>query len=426
MSIWSSLWTGTSGLQAHGEAISVVGDNIANVSTIGYKGSRAGFDDVVADVAANGQRLGQGVTMRGPEVSYVQGSLQQTGRPFDLAVRGRGFFITQGSHRGEDGYYYTRDGRFFLDNEGRLVNPEGLRVQGYMANPAGQIATAMTDLTMGGESPPSATANLTMTVNLDASGAVPPPWNPLNAGQTSNFATSMTVYDSIGGAHRVDVFFRKNGVGSWDWHALVDGSEITGGVKGTPVEIANGALTFTNTGALNTQVTNFSAANFVNAQPGQSIAFSFGDPIAGGGTGLAGSTQFAGASDITAISQDGFSAGMLVDVSVADDGTINGRFSNGQSRKMARLALAQFRSEQGLQRAGDQLFTATNASGEVLIGPAGSGGTGSVAGGSLETSNVDLGNELVTLIAYQRAFSANAKTVSTADEMLVELANLKR
>jgi len=207
---------------------------------------------------------------------------------------------------------------------------------------------------------------------------------------------------------------------------MADGGELNGGTPGVATEIASGNLSFNTDGALDTEAVATSNADFLGATPGQAIAFDFGDAIADGGTGLAGTTQFAGPSTVNAAVQDGFGFGSLVDVAVNENGTIEGMFSNGQRRPVARVALATFASEDGLQRAGGQLFRESVASGQALVDAAATGARGSISGGSLEASNVDLTNELVTLIAYQRAFQANVKTVNTADEMLQEVANLKR
>lgn len=427
MSIWTALRTGSSGLQAHGRAISTVGDNIANVSTVGFKAARSNFQDVLGGTAPNGQRLGSGVRLGGVDADFGQGSLQQTGGKLDLAIHGNGFFMVKGSHGGMDGVYFTRDGQFHLDAGGHIVNASGLRVQGYTVDSTGHVSTTVGDLRIGGQSPPQSTTQLAMKVNLDSSSTTPvDAWDPVDPEGTTNFATSVTVFDSLGGHHRVNMYFRHNGGGIWEWHAMVDGGEVDGGVEGELTEFASGELTFDPNGALDSQTTLASQVDFINAAPGQEITFDFGDAIADGGSGLGGSTQFAGPSGVTGIFQDGFASGELVDILTADDGTITGLFSNGQSRAIAQVALANFQSEGGLRRAGNQLYRETPNSGEALVGAAASGVRGAIAGGSLEGSNVDLGNELVTLIAYQRAFQANARTISTADEMLAEVANLKR
>ncbi|TMQ08726.1 MAG: flagellar hook protein FlgE [Deltaproteobacteria bacterium] len=426
MSITNSLYIGISGLQAHGDAISVVGDNIANASTVGYKRDRASFSDMLGG-ELDAQRLGGGVRLSGTQTMWDQGTVTQTGNPLDLAIRGGGLFMVKGSHGGQTGQYYTRDGRFHLDAQGFVVNPQGLRLQGFAIDAAGTRALSAGDLPLGArQSPPVATANAAMSLNLDANAAVPPPWDPANPNTTSNYATSTTVYDSLGAAHHVEVYFRSQGAGAWEFHAMVDGGELAGGTKGTLTEIANGTLAFNSAGALQQQTVAASSADFVNATPAQVINFTFGDDIASGGTGLAGTTQFAGASSVNGLDIDGRSPGKLTDIVISDDGKIRGVFDNGDKIELAQVALADFANEQGLERTGDGLVTETAASGKPLIDVPGTGARGSVSSGALESSNVDLGNELVTLIAYQRAFQANAKTVTTADEMMNDVNNLKR
>ena len=415
MSIFTTLLTGTSGLSAHGDAIDVVGDNIANVSTIGFKESRAQFSDVIGGQFANGQSQGQGVRMNGSETLFGQGAMQSTGRALDLGINGNGFFVVAGKYAGQQGQFYSRDGRIALDNSGTLVNAEGLKLQGYTIDPTGKMSAAAGDLVVGGQSAPNATTKASMQLNLDSTSVVPAAFNPANPSGTSNYSTSMTVYDSLGAPHRADVYFRNQGGGGWEWHAMVDGGELTGGTPGTPTEIATGTLTFDTAGNMTASATTSSSASFVGATANQAIAFDF-----------TGTSAYASASTVNALSQDGYGAGSLSDLAISSDGTITGKFSNGQSRDIARVALADFASDQGLHRVGSQLFSATDKSGAALVDAASTGGRGSISSGSLETSNVDLASELVTLIAYQRAFSANSKTVQTADEMLQEVSNLKR
>ncbi|MFH0899330.1 MAG: flagellar hook protein FlgE [Pseudomonadota bacterium] len=432
MAISSSLYTAASGLQSHGDGISIVGDNIANVSTIGFKASRAVFSDVLGGTGPNGTRMGSGVRLGGLITDLKQGTFLTTGGSLDLAISGSGFFVMRNNSAA---HFYTRDGRFHLDNTGHLVNSNGLRVQGYPISPEGLAAVAPTDLLLGGaQNPPNPTSRLDVGVNLDSMAT--PPANPWPAppfsdsvllNDASNFASSITVYDSLGAHHRLDVYFRKTGANSWEWHTLAAASEVSApaALPGAVLtEIGNGTLTFNPDGSLNSAVGSIDVT-FGSANP-QSITPSFGDPTAGGGTGFAGTTQFAGASDINAIDQDGFASGALSELSVDEDGVILGRFSNARERPIARLALATFQCEQALRRAGDALFVGSVESGQPLIVPANEGGRGMICAGNLEASNVDMGNELVTLIAYQRAFQANVRTITTADEMLTELAHLKR
>ena len=425
MSITNSLFIGISGLQAHGDAIGVVGDNIANASTIGYKRNRAEFSDMLGG-ELDSQRLGGGVRLAGTQTMWDQGAVTQTGNPLDLAIRGGGLFVVKGSHGGQTAQYYTRDGRFQLDKQGFVTNQQGLKLQGFLIDSAGNRALSPTDLPLGShESPPVATTKSTMTLNLDATAVPPAAFDPLNPDATSNYATSETVYDSLGAAHHVEVFFRAQAAGAWEYHAMVDGGDLAGGVKGTLTEIGSGTLTFNTDSALQSQTTT-SSANFAGATPAQVINFNFGDDIASGGTGMNGTTQSAGQSAVSGLDVDGRAAGKLTDIAISDDGKIRGVFDNGDKIELAQVALADFANEEGLERTGDGLVVETETSGKPLIDVPGTGARGAVSAGALESSNVDLSTELVTLIAFQRAFQANAKTVTTADEMLQDVNNLKR
>jgi flagellar hook protein FlgE len=296
-----------------------------------------------------------------------------------------------------------------------------MQPDGTMGSQVGNLMVA------GGTIPANPSTAVDMSIQLDSNAVSPAAWDPTDPEGTSNFSTSVTTYDSLGNAHETSVYFRKSGANAWEWHAMVDGGELTGGAAGSPTEIATGTLGFTAGGALDVETPGAASADFLGAQAGQALAGDFGDAITtDGGTGLSGTTQFAGASSVAGVDQDGYAPGTLVDVSVADDGTITGVFSNGQSRPVAQVALAHFASDAGLRRAGSQLFSQTRDSGQAVLGAPGTGGAGSISASSLESSNVDLGTELVTLIAYQRAFQASARTITTADEMLAEVANLKR
>jgi flagellar hook protein FlgE len=426
MSITNSLYIGISGLMAHGDAISVVGDNIANTSTVGFKRARASFSDLLGG-ELGAQRLGGGVRLGGTQTMWDQGAITQTGNPLDVAISGGGMFVVKGNHGGQAGEFYTRDGRFQLDNQGFMVDPRGLRLQGYSMDATGTRATSPGDLPLGArQSPPVATTTANMTLNLDANATPPAAFDPANPNATSNYATSATVYDSLGKAHRVEVYFRSSGSGAWEWHAMADGGELVGGTPGTQTEIASGTMTFDATGKLASQATIASSASFIGATPNQAVTFDFGDDLASGGTGLAGTTQFSGPSAVTAVDVDGRGFGNLTDLVINDDGTVEGVYDNGDRIALAQLALADFANQEGLSRVGDGLMSATASSGSALVDVAGSGARGSLVSGALEASNVDLGTELVTLIAYQRAFQANAKTVTTADEMMSDVTNLKR
>ncbi len=432
MSIIRSMTTGASGLRAHGEALGVVSDNIANVSTVGYKRSRAVFEDVLGRSVAGAQSIpmgGAGARVAHVEQMWAQGALLATGAPTDLAVSGDGFFVVRGNVEGVDGNFYTRAGQMHVDSDGYLVNPDGLHLQGYPADDRGVLAGSIGDLRVRpGAIPAAPTATVDVATNLDARTVTRGPFDPLDPGGTSDFSTTVTVYDSLGAAHDVTVYFQRTGPGQWGWHAMVDGGEVTGGTPGTPFQGASGTLAFTTDGELDVET---SAApgtwNFVGATAGQAIAFDFGTSITtDGGTGLDGATQFADDSSVSALRQDGFAAGEVAGIAVGQDGTITGVFTNGQRRTLGQVALATFESERGLARTGHNLWSATDASGEALVGAAASGRRGAIVSGALEGSNVDLASEFVDLIAYQRGFQASSRIITTADEMYQEVVALKR
>ncbi len=429
MSILRAMYTGVTGINAEGDALGVIGDNIANVNTIGFKQQRGLFEDVLGHSIATSDGAGSGVRMSDVQQMFTQGSLSSTGVSTDLALSGDGFFVVHGSVDGLPGNYYTRAGQTQIDREGHLVTGSGMQVQGYAAQAGGAFATSLTTLKLPTSAlPPLPTANLAITANLDASAAVPAgAWDQSTPGATSNFSTSISVYDSLGQSHTANVYFAKTAAGSWDYHALVDGADMAGGTAGTPIEIGSGTLAFSPSGALDSVTTNVPfAPSFVGAQPSQAMTLSLGTPTSTGGSGLDGITQFATPSSVSAQSQDGYGSGDLSGIAIDGGGVVRGIYSNGQKVAVGQLAIAKFRSNEGLGRAGQGLFTATRDSGEASIGVSGTGGRAAVSAGTLEQSNVDLAQQFVDLISHQRSFQANSKTITTADEMLQELVNLKR
>lgn len=433
MSLLSSMYTGITGLQSNGLAISIIGDNIANVNTVGFKASRGNFEDMLKQtllgVHSSSSQIGGGSRLTNVQQLFTQGSLLNTGQATDMAVAGDGFFVLNGTYNGVEGNFYSRAGQFNLDKDGFMVNPSGLRLQGYMIGDDGEMSTTVTDLNITGRNvPPRATTEMDIIANLNSDETViTAPWDVADPGATSNFSTSVTVYDSLGNSHQVEIYFRKTADNAWDWHAVVDGGDLAGGTEGVPTEIGDGSLTFTTDGELDTETTNSNSADFLGATAGQTIDYDFGDSITTeGGTGLAGSTQFAGSSSVNFQSQDGYATGTLQNISVTPDGTIAGGFSNGEVRDIAQLALATFQSNVGLDRSGGNLFSETAASGDPLVGAANTGSRGSVAGFSLEQSNVDLAEQFVHLISSQRGFQANSKIITTSDMLLGEVVNLKR
>jgi flagellar hook protein FlgE len=433
MSLLTSLYTGASGLDASSEELSVIGDNISNANTVGFKASRADFSDALAqnligNTPSGAGQIGLGTNMEVVQKILTEGSLSTTGNATDLAIQGQGFFQVKGSASGVDGTYYTRDGQFTLDNSGYLVNQAGLRVQGYTANAVGVITpTAVGDLQVGeASSAPLATTTLTVNANLQSDAVVPAlPFDPLNASATSNFSTSTTVYDSLGASHQVDIYFSKTAAGAWNYNALTDGGGLTAGVAGTPTQIANGTMTFNTQGAMTAQTT-VSAFNPLGSVDPQALTFNFGTSIAAGGTGLNGITQFAAPSATSFLNQDGYASGQLTGVSVDSTGDVTGAFTNGQSRVLGQVAVANFKASDQLSRIGGNLFASTPGAGPATVGQPGTADRGAIVAGSLEQSNVDLSDEFVRMIAAQRDFQANAKTLTTSDQLLQTLMSVKQ
>ncbi len=427
MSIMTAMYSGVSGIAAEGQALGVVGDNIANSNTIGFKQQRALFRDVLGRTVGSGIRTGgSGVEVADVQQMFVQGTLVSTGVSTDMALSGDGFFVVQGSVGGQTGQYYSRAGNFRLDKDGKLVTPEGLKTMGYAAQADGTMSAALTELEVSTSAlPPRVTSTMKITANLDA-GATATTWNAADPGGTSNFSTSMTVYDSLGNAHAVDAYFCKTADNAWDYHLLTASDGITAGTAGTQ-EIGSGALAFDTDGALNTFTEAVPVSVTFAGASAQTIAMDFGSQKSvSPGTGLDGFTQFGAKSNVSDQSQNGYASGGLSGISVDGQGVLMGTYTNGQKIAVGQLAIARFRSNDGLERGGQNLWSSSNSSGAPALGTAGAGGRGAVSGGALEQSNVDIAQQFVEMISHQRAFQASSKTIQTADQMLQEVVNLKR
>jgi flagellar hook protein FlgE len=415
--------SGVSGLLAEQQALGVVGDNIANVNTVGYKAERAIFEDVLGHSILAGTSSGlpgAGVAIGAIKQNYSQGSLNTTGVSTDVALSGDGFFVASGSVDGITGNFYTRAGQFTLDKDGYLVNPSALKIQGYAANGDGTYSASLSSIQAPTSSiQPRATTGATVTANLDGNATVPTnAWGDTNStfASQSNFSTTQTVYDTLGNSHTMDLYFVNTGTGSWDWHAVMDGADTA----------STGSLTFGTNGALNSSTGTTVTYAPTGADP-MSIALNFGTAVAAGEQPVAGSmTGFSSSSNVSSQSQDGYTSGDFSGISIDGQGVVMGLYTNGQKIAISQMGVAKFRSNDGLGRAGESLWIDTRESGPAAMGTAASGGRGSVSAGSVESSNVDLATEFVSLIQHQRSFSANSKTITTADEMLQELINIKR
>jgi flagellar hook protein FlgE len=423
----SSMYTGISGLDAYSQAMSVIGNNIANVNTVGFKASRISFEDILSQslVGATGQmQIGRGVQVASVQRLFAQSTFQTTSSPTDLAIDGDGFFMVE-----QDGLtYYTRAGEFYLDENGVLINHRDYALQGWTLDANGNINGNIQDVNLSSiSSAPQATTQVEMDVNLDVNEPLPTlPWDTADPLGTSNYTAPITVYDAMGNGHLVNVYFRKVDNNTWDWHAVVDQGELEGGTAGINQEVAGGSLDFTD-GRLQTETLSSAfSAQFFGTSGAQAIDMDFGESIDEGGTGVDGSTEFAGGSTTKFLSQDGYTQGNLISIQINNEGVVSGLFSNGQSREVFQVALSRFTSPWGLTSIGGNLFAATTDSGPPIIGTAGSSGLGQINSNSLELSNVDLATEFVEMIKTQQAFQANSRVITTTDQMLQEVVNLKR
>ncbi len=431
----TSLYTAVSGISANGTALTVIGDNIANINTVGFKGSRVSFGDILSQTLAGGSsQIGRGVLLSNVSSLFSQGSFQTSASVLDLAIDGEGFFIAKDNSGAR---YYTRAGQFSLNKDGFIVNPEGLFLQGYLADATGKILGEVNNLQLGTtQSPPNLTAKAKIAVNLDATAVVPADPFTLdgngdgNDDDPANFnsSTTITVFDSQGGAHTVTLYFVKTGDNAWEVHYVHANPDLTSPNK--LIDAGTQVLTFDTNGALiddndDTPIQFDFGPSVTTPQP---ITFDYGTGTGETppGTGLDGTTQFASPFSVLSISQDGYAAGSLKTVMVSEDGIITGIFTNGQTRILGQIALARFVAPTGLLKMGRNLFAETHESGQPIIGNPKTSGLGRVLANTLELSNVDLAEEFIKMISAQRGFQANSRVVTTADDLMQELVNMKR
>ena len=432
MGILSSMWTGVSGLKAQGEGLGVVADNIANSNTIGFKASRAEFQDIMSrDLKGidGGNQLGRGVSIGAVNPVLLQGNIDNTDRGTDLAVNGDGYFQVKGT----EGVSYTRDGAFSFDKTGNLVSKSGQKVQGYQADEKGKIETKVGDIKFPKALVnASATKAISLELNLDSrindNAKI---FNANDPYKTSDYATAVEVYDSQGNKHMMTMFFNKGVDRTWTYHGMVDGKEVdvTPNEDGTLPQmgqVTEGTVQFTEDGKLLSQQVISQAFNFKNgAKQDQQISISFGDPISTGGKGE-GTKQYGKDSDVIRWNQDGYSAGTVNSLAFNDEGILTASYSNGQVLDLAQVLLAKFENPEALFKQGGNMFKQSRNSGEPSLGAARMSGRGSIMAKSLERSTVDIAAEFVTMITGQRAFQANAKTVTTSDELMSEIIQMKR
>lgn len=426
MSILRSFNIGVSGLQAVGAGMGVVGDNIANAGTTGFKASRPEFQDVLAKSLKGidgGDQFGAGTRLAHIKPIMSQGDVARTDVITDLAINGDGFFLVEAPF----GNGYTRDGSMHFNKEGELVNSDGYQVMGFQSNDTGEITNKMGPIKLGNTTiPASATKEVNINMNLDSRADVIE-FNPADPENTANFSNSITVYDNVGTARLATVYYNKNADNNWTYRVMVDGKDADGGVEGQMTQMATGTLVFNNQGKLQEEVEGQNSFNFnKGAAPDQQIKFSFGKSITEGGDGLDASTQYGSGSSVARHTQDGSSAATLASLSFNDDGVLTAVYDNGESRDIAQMSVAKFENNEKLFKVGKNLFKESRQSGQPAMGKPGEGGRGEVLSKSIELSNVDIASEFVNLMTAQRNFTANSRTLTTADQMLQEVLSIKR
>lgn len=410
-----SLFSAISGLRSHQVYLDIIGNNIANVNTTSFKANRASFAETLWQTTRTGGapqanvggtnplQVGLGTNLVGSDAIFTQGDLRSTGKASDLALEGNGFFVLSDGSR----QMYSRDGSFDVGIDGFLQSTTtGLRVLGWMADPVtGEIDTtrALSNISIpvGGGTPALPTQNVAFNGNLDA-----------RAANGDTISTTVDVFDSLGTAHSVELTFTKTGANAWSWAAAVNDDPAV-----APTAVGSGTVSFNTDGS-------YSAATG---------SISIGYTAASGATtpqavaiDLAQLTQFGETAGVDPFSRDGHAAGRFVSFATDSAGVVTAIYSNGELMPVAQLALADFKNQAGLMRAGNNLYEVSANSGDPLIGPSGTQGLGKIRSSYLEMSNVDLAQQFTNMIVASRGFQANSRVITTADEMLQELVNLKR
>lgn len=426
MSILRSFNIGVSGLRAAGSGMGVVSDNIANAGTNGFKSSRAEFQDVLATSLKGidgGDQMGAGVRLAHIKPVMSQGDVTRTESITDLAINGNGFFMVDAPF----GRGYTRDGSFNFNKEGMLITGDSHPVLGFQADDKGNITNKIEPIKLGNTTiPAKSTQDAIISMNLDSRENVQQ-FDITNPDKTANYSNTLTVYDNVGTPRLVTMYYNKADNNTWEYHAVVDGRDAQGGKEGQLVEMANGKLVFNDKGVLQEETEGKNAFNFnKGAAQGQKIKFDWGKSIKEGGDGLDASTQFGSKSTVARHTQNGYSAATLTSLSFNDNGILTAVYDNGESRDIAQIAVGKFENNEGLFKVGKNLFKESKRSGQAAVGKPQEGGRGEVLSKSLELSNVDLAGEFVSMMGAQRNFTANAKTLTAADQMLQEVLNVKR
>jgi flagellar hook protein FlgE len=399
---------GLSGLNAASKTLDVIGNNVSNANTVGFKQSRAEFADVYAASLTGGgaSNVGIGTNVANVAQQFVQGNITSSNNALDIAINGNGFFRM--SSGGE--ITYTRNGQFHMDKQGFIVNSQGSKLTGYTANSAGVLSTgAPTEFNLNtADLQPSPTSSISATINFDSrKTAIATAFNPDDPDTYHNTAAA-TAFDSLGNEHNIQSYFVKTGAGVWDVYNTVDG--VSTGATATAT------LTFDGTGAAPTVVPASATVSFNPTTGANPVSFNLD---------YSNSTQFGSDFSVTKPVQDGYASGSLASFDTSPDGTIIGRYTNGQSKTLGQLVLASFVNPNGLKSLGGNTWTVSSESGPPSVGAPATGGLGVLQSSAVEDSNVDLTGQLVEMITAQRLYQANAQTIKTQDQVLQTLVNLR-
>lgn len=418
--------TAVSGIKASSTSLEIIGSNIANAGTTGYKSSRGEFSDVFASslTGTGANSVGKGVAVAGISQAFSQGNVSFTSNVMDMAINGGGFFVL--SDGGSN--VYSRAGNFQTDRSGFVVNPEGLRLQVFATAADGTLSGGIQDLQIDSSLiQPQASNRVDLSANLDSRDTAPtvawpvggfdafavPPTAP--SSDMFNASTAVTIYDSLGNPHTQSFYFVKTATpNEWDVHTMIDGVSVAG----------PDTVTFDSSGQIPTASLPFQVS-IAAWTPLDSTGVSVGANTEAITIDMSNLSQFGNDFAVTNIEQDGFTTGQLSGIEVGDSGIVFGRFSNGQSRALGQIALATFSNVSGLQPQGGSVWSESFDSGPGVLTAPGTSGTGAVVSGALEDSNVDISQELVNMIVAQRNFQANAKMIQTEDTITQAIINLR-
>jgi len=414
-----------SGLNAASADLRVIGNNVANASTTGFKKSRVEFADIYAD-SSGSNAIGAGVKVSSVKQEFAQGNIDFTNNNLDMAISGEGFFrLNEGGE-----IKYSRAGSFGVDRSGFVVNSENQRLTGYVADATGTITGALDDIQIStNDLAPNATTDIQLTANLDSSQGTPAvsPFNSLDA-STYNNATSLTTFDSLGNSLLQTLYFEKTvNSGEWNMYTYVTTPQGTN-LPVTPLGQAAGTptvLQFDTNGGLTSVVPNNGVSGTIAGFDPLSLTATTGAADLNATINMGNVTQYGSEFAVNGLIQDGYTTGRLSGVDVGDTGVVTARYTNGQSLTLAQVAMANFSNLNGLLQLGDTTWAETFDSGSALVGTPGTGTLGGIQSGALEGSNVDLTEQLVNMITAQRNFQANAQVIETADTVTQTIINIR-